>query len=833
MVSIRNKIEKGFESFAYSIYDHKYKALCLMFIMVLSFASQIPKITLDTSTEGFLHENDPILLEYEAFRDQFGRDEMAIVALEPGNIFDIEFLNTLKALHNDLKENLPFLDDITSLINARNTYGDKDQLIVEDLLETWPETKEDFALIKRRALSNQMYENLLLTPDGRLTTIVIKTQTYSNPNSSPEEDLSGFEDDEILNQESDASADSQSHIYLTDKENSEFVAVLTRIVKKYRSDKFPIYIAGTPVVTDFLKRSMMSNMRKFMATALCTIAILLFIMFRRPSGVFMPIFIVIVSLVSTIGLMAASGVAIKIPTQILPSFLLSVAVGAAVHILVMFFLRFDKTQAKRESIAFALGHSGLPILMTSLTTAGGLLSFSTAKVAPIADLGLFASIGVILSLIYTLVLLPTLLSILPLKSKKKKQIKNPIVNQANDPSKNSHPDHNQVLIMDKILNTCIYISTKHPKKVLILALVFTLISVAGAMRIKLSHDPVRWLPDTSQVRLANEKLDIALKGTTSLEIIIDTKKENGLYDPDFLRKLEKSSALLEKYADEAITIGKAFSLTSVVKETNQALHENDPAYYSVPGNKELVAQELFLFENSGSDDLEDFTDSQFSTARLTLKVPFVDAVAYSEFFEYVSDHFRIEYSNYDVKITGLVSMLIRTLLNTLHSMLTSYGYALVVITFLMIVLIGKVRIGMVSMIPNLFPIILMLGIMGWYSIPMDLFCMMVGSIAIGLAVDDTIHFMHNFRRYYEEGGDPEKAVYKTLHTTGRAMLVTTCVLSIGFFTFMFSEMNNLYNFGFLTGFTLVMALISDYFVAPALMILLNKKYNLEPQQVME
>ena len=130
---------------------------------------------------------------------------------------------------------------------------------------------------------------------------------------------------------------------------------------------------------------------------------------------------------------------------------------------------------------------------------------------------------------------------------------------------------------------------------------------------------------------------------------------------------------------------------------------------------------------------------------------------------------------------------------------------------------------MVSMIPNIFPIILMLGLMGWLGLPMDLFCMMVGSIAIGLAVDDTIHFMHNFRRYYERCHDPEKAISKTLHTAGKAMLVTTCVLSIGFFTFMFSEMNNLFNFGLLTGFTLVMALLADYFVAPALMVLLNKK----------
>ena len=171
----------------------------------------------------------------------------------------------------------------------------------------------------------------------------------------------------------------------------------------------------------------------------------------------------------------------------------------------------------------------------------------------------------------------------------------------------------------------------------------------------------------------------------------------------------------------------------------------------------------------------------------------------------------------------MVPIMAQVLTASIHSMLKSYAYALVIITFLMIVLIGRIKIGLFSMIPNIFPIILMLGLMGWAGLPMDLFCMMVGSIAIGLAVDDTIHFMHNFRRYFEHFGDAKKAVHETLHTTGRAMLVTTCVLSIGFFTFMFSEMNNLFNFGLLTGFTLIMALLADYFIAPALMILVNRK----------
>ena len=805
MSSIRNKIETLFESFAYSLFDNKYKIFIFMLLVIVLLASRIPGITIDTSTEGFLHKNDSILLDYEAFRDQFGRDEMAIVAIEPEKVFDLKFLEKLKALHQDLNDNLPYLDDITSLVNARNTYGNKDELIVEDLLEHWPENEKELAAIEKKAMANQMYKNLLLSENGRLTTIVIKTLTYSGKKQSPDDDLSGFVNDDA----SEQNIGGQKAGYLTDKENSEFVTALEKIIDRHRTREFPVFIAGTPVVTDFLKRSMITNMRKFMGIALVTIAIFLFVMFRRLSGVFMPIFIVIVSLVSTLGLMSLSGVSIKIPTQILPSFLLSVAIGASVHVLVMFFQSFDKQYSKRDSIARALGHSGLAIVMTSLTTAGGLMSFSTAAVAPIADLGVFASAGIILSLIYTIVFLPVLLAILPIKSK-----------NISDNEKLCEP---QKRLMDNILNASIHISTHYPKKVLFVSFILALAALAGSIRIELSHDPVRWLPHKSNVRLANEKLDIALKGTTSLEVILDTKKENGLYEPNLLLKLENSSKEIENYKDKKVYVGKAWSITSVLKETNQALHENKAKYYIIPESRDLIAQELFLFENSGSDDLEDFTDTQFSKARFTIKVPFVDAIAYAQFMDKVTRHFKENYPRQNIKITGMVAMLARVITNAIHSMIKSYGYALIIITVLMIFLIGKVKIGVFSMIPNIFPIIIMLGVMGWCNIPMDLFCMMVGSIAIGLAVDDTIHFMHNFRRYYEIYHDAEKAVYETLHTTGRAMLVTTCVLSIGFFTFMFSEMNNLINFGFLTGFTLLMALLADYFIAPSLMVLLNKK----------
>jgi len=804
MANIRNRIEKWFENFARVIYYNRIKTILIMFGVIAVIVSQIPKITIDISTEGFLHKTDPTLIEYNDFRDQFGRDELIIIAIHSPEIFTQNFLSKLKTLHNELVENVPYIEDITSLVNARNTHGDRDELIVQELLENWPETQEEIAVIRQQALENPMFKNTLISEDGKFTTIMIKTQTYSSVGSDIDV-LEGFEDDSKQDNAGVKKPDEfEDRKYLTDEENSEVVNAVRNVTVKYKASDFHIYIAGSSAVTHFLKQSMSIDIRRFLLFALITVAFFLFIMFRRISGVVLPFLIVILSLVSTVSLMAAFGVSIKLPTQILPSFMLAVSVGYSVHILAIFYHRYRKSRDKEDAVVYSIGHSGLAILLTAATTAGGLFSFSTSEVAPVADLGKFAGAGVLLAMVYTLILLPALLAIVPLKAYKNKK------------------DETKGVATDRFLAAIGKISTSSPYTILIVSAIIIVFSIAGAMKIRFSHDPLRWLPKTNSARVATEKIDKELRGSISLEVIVDTEKENGLYEPDILNRMEQSAGYLESLKVGEIFVGKAWSLTTILKETNRALHENRKEFYTIPQDKKLIAQELLLFENSGSDDMEDFTDSQLSKARLMIKMPFKDAVAYSNFLDIIKKHFQKSYADVKITITGMTTLLFRTVTNAINSMAKSYLYALVVITILMILLIGRLRIGLLSMIPNLSPIIITLGLMGWFKIPMNLFTMLVGNIAIGLAVDDTIHFMHNFRRYFEETGDAKIAVMETLHTAGRAMLVTSCVLSIGFFIFMFATMDNLFHFGLLTGFTIIMALIADYFIAPALMVIVNK-----------
>lgn len=179
-----------------------------------------------------------------------------------------------------------------------------------------------------------------------------------------------------------------------------------------------------------------------------------------------------------------------------------------------------------------------------------------------------------------------------------------------------------------------------------------------------------------------------------------------------------------------------------------------------------------------------------------------------------------------VTITGIMSLFGRIIYAAIYSAAQSYGIAFIIISILMVLLIGELRLGLIGMLPNLGPIVIVLGMTGWLSIPLNMFTMLVASIAIGLSVDNTIHFMYNFKRYYGQSGDIEQAVGNALHTAGRALLTTTVVLSIGFFIFMFASMNNLFEFGLLTGTAILLALASNFFMAPALLrLVIGRNHN--------
>lgn len=762
-----------------------------MAVIIIASLIPIPHMTMDTSLEGMMNESDPKLIKYNEFCNQFGRDEMVYILIETPDVFDLDFLDRLKNLHNDLKRNVPYTQEITSLINARNTYGKGDDLFVEPLFRHWPETVQDLSAIKKRIVGNALYTDLFISSDANYTAIVLKPLAFSP-----------LKTDDSMDMDFSAETISTKRTPLTPEENQQVIEAIRNTIQPYQSPDMIIRLTGTPVLHQVLNEEMIKDMTTYMTLTVITILTFLFLMFRRVSGVVLPIIVVYLSLGSTVGLMALFGGVLKMPTSILPSFLIAIGVSDSVHLLVLFFRHYNSSNNKEEALVSAMRQSGIAILMTSLTTAGGIFSLSTADIAPISDLGIYGGIGVLIAFIYSVILLPALLSLFPIKPKPH-QVSGPLA-----------------LGFDRMVARIGDLSTKYPFRVLGISFMIVVLSVIGITHVRFSYNSVKWLPEENECRKSFELVDFVMNGSFSLEIVIDTGKENGIYDPQFLSAVESSIIYIENLQTKVFKQGgKAISLTHILKEVNQALHSNNPGFYTLPDNNNMVAQELFLFENNGGDDVKDFTDSQFKKIRIMVKIPNGDAIIYVDVLKQLKGYFAKQFPQADITITGMAPLFARVITNTVKSMAESYILAFVVISFLMILLIGRIGMGILSMIPNLTPVFLVLGLMGWLNIPMDPFTMLVASVGLGLAVDDTIHFFHHVRHHLDQGLGVKEAIMETLNTTGRAMLITSVVLASGFFVFTFASMVNITYFGFLAGTMILLALLSDFFISPALLIL--------------
>jgi len=798
----RTYLEQGFERAGYVIHDHALKIIVLFFVLTGLLASHIPDIEVDTSTEGFLQKDDPFRTGYNAFRFQFGRDERVILVIDSGStIFTFEFLAKLQELHKKVEEKVPKLQRVDSLINARSTYGENDQLIVKDFLEDWPQNEGELAALRERALNNKTYINQFLSRDGRYAMLLIENDVYSSlgqPEKETADLLEGFADEIAYTPDNHPP-------FLSGPENTEIVHAVESIAAEFNSEGFRVNAAGTPHMVDTLTRILMSDMQKFMLLSMAMIAVLLWLVFRRAVMIFLPLSVSLVSVASTVGSMSFLGIPMTSAAQVMPSFILTVGVSNAVHLFAIFFQRRKLMESKRDALSHALGHSGLAIVMTSLTTIVGLLSFYSSSVKPVADFGMITALGVFNALIASLVLLPALIAWLPLKEQTQME------------------DHSAVL-SQRILMRCGHYAVHHPWKVITGFGILVAVSLAFTLQMRFSHNPLVWFPKDDPFRVITELSNEKLGGGIVLEVVIDTGKENGLKDPELLKRMDE----VQKYALEnvhgVIDVKNTVSMVDIVKEIHQALNNNDPAYYAIPDDPQLLAQEILLFENSGSDDLQRLVDGKFSKTHMALGVPFMDSEHYPALEQSIRHKLEEQLGDKATfEFTGILAMMGETFNKLLPSLVQSYLMSFVLITLMMIIFVESLRLGLLSIVPNIAPVIMTLALMVIAGFPLDAFTLLIGAIGLGLAVDDTLHFMNAYQRYLRKGADPEQAVYQALSTAGEAMLFTSVILSAAFWIYGFATMSNLQHFGILTAFCITMAFVADGLLTPAVMYLYARK----------
>lgn len=796
-MTVRARMEAGFTSWGHFVVRRRWLAILVILALSIGFASALPRLEIDNSFESFLLEDDPERHRYDRFREQFGREDPLFLIIRPPEIFDLSFLEKLRAFHRDLESEVPYLDEITSLVNARDTRGEGGELSVGELLERWPTTRADLEALRARVLSNPLYVDVLVSEDAAYTTVNLEPYTYSTLGSQ-EDVLGGFEAE---------TAGADGPAYLTLAESFEFVAAVEELVSRYEGPDFRVYMTGEPAFEYHGTRLMQRDLSTSTPLCIGVIACLLFILFRRASGVLLPLIVVLSSTVSSVGIMAWLEIPWSLTINMIPVLLTVVGVGDALHILVIVYQQLDQGKPREEAIPYALGHAGLAVVMTSVTTAGGLLSFSIARLATISDLGIVAPIGVMLAMVYSLVLLPALLAVSPLSARRGR-------------------GRARLGKLDRFLTELGDLVTRYPGRVLGATAVLLVLALGGVLQVRFSHNAQHWYPENDPLRIATDLLNEEFKGASGIEVLIDTGRENGLHEPEVLRGIERAMRQSETLEIGGRPVGKAVSIVDIVKEIHQALNDNSRDFHALPAQRELIAQELLLFENSGTDDLEKVADSRFQMARMSVRVPWVDAMLYPDFIAELKQRVGESLEGHvEFELTGTIVLLGEIFTAVILSMARSYLLALAVITPIMILLIGNLGRGLLAMIPNLIPLYLVLSVMGWLQIPLDASTLLVGGIVIGIAVDDTIHFMHKFNRYFEDSGDPQLAVRETLRTTGTAMLFTSLVLSLGLSVFLAAYLVNTLWFGLLAAFACATAFLADVTVAPALMVLVTRRHE--------
>jgi predicted RND superfamily exporter protein len=785
------RLEQAFGQLGRTIAKHPLIWFLGYVILVGSLASQLIHIRQDTSVEGFLEKGSQEIIKYDEFKSIFGRDEVLMIGLEAEDIFDPKFVDELRALHNDIESNVPHVKRVDSLINARHTYGADDTLYIEELMpEVLPEDETELQKLKDYTYGNPNYVNYLISEDGHYTAIVIQLEAFK----SVENKQGDFEQK-----------------YLEDTDLKEVLSKLYSIIAVHEKNLgIEIDVAGSVPISIMIGSVMERDFSVFTALAIFLIGLILAVIFRRASGVSMPLIVMVLGVIATLSAMAIMDTPIQVSTSILPSFLLAVCVGDSIHLLTMFYRYYDEGEEKVDALAHAMEHTGLAIFFTSITTAAGLASFAASDITAVAALGFYGALGSIVAFVLTIFILPCLIALLPLKRKQ-----------------HSYKESDSRL--QTFLARCADFSIRFPKQIVAVGAVIFLSSAYVASQVQFSHWPMAWLPDDSSALRAIHKHEAHMGGSLAIEFMIDTGESRGISNPEFMKNLNEVSSEIQSWQTDTYRVAKVISVTDIIKESNRALHDNDQNFYTIPNSAELIAQELFLVELDEPDDLYNMIDQDYRRARISILVPWIDAIHLVPLLKRSEVYVNEKLSPFSVEIvqTGVTPVLGATFAEMLYSTAQSYGIAAVVITIMMILLIGNLKLGLISMIPSLIPIFIVLAGFTLANVSLDMLTMLVGSIAIGLTVDDNVHFMHGFRRIYAQTGDPALAIRKTLSSSGRAMLITSIVLSVGFFIYTQSEMKNMVSFGIMTACCIALALVATFLLAPALMMLTNKKIDMD------
>jgi predicted RND superfamily exporter protein len=446
---------------------------------------------------------------------------------------------------------------------------------------------------------------------------------------------------------------------------------------------------------------------------------------------------------------------------------------------------------------------GVPCLFTTLTTVAGFSAMSISPIKAIKHFAIYTAVGVAGAFLFSVTLLIVFLSF---GYKRSRQI------STEDDKLKAKGGRIFIKALEKICGFDI----RHKWMIIMISIVLFVFSGLGVSRMEVDSNFLNEFSEKVEIRNITEHVDNIMGGTASFSYVFDAGVREGIMDPKFLREIE---ALQNKAKNEITVVMKTYSIVDLLKDINKSFHDENHDYYALPDTREMVAQYLLLYEMSGGDELENYLSHDYARANLEIRCKMVATSKHEALINRLNAYLDDIPSKVVIpKLTGMGSLWIKLIDYIVKSQIWGFLLAFVVIGIMMCLLFGSLKIGLLAMIPNLSPVIATLGLMGWADIPLDYVKLLIGCVAIGIAVDDTIHLVTRFHHEFMRCLNYREALYNSMKDVGRALFITSAVLVTGFLVFIFSIMQTLALFGILVAITIGVALIADFFLMPALVL---------------
>lgn len=714
-----------------------------------------------TDVHAILPSSGPEREAYERFLERFGSDDDVFVALVVDDVFTPENLARLRRMTEGLAA-LSGVERVTSLANAPGVQFEGGRVSVRPLLDGAPDRAgADLAALRAAVLASPLHSGTLVSADGRAAVLVVR------PEAMTEREFLARDLDRAIEQ-----------------------------VARRDADGAEVLVAGAPVVRAVTARMLIRDLSLAAPGTFLFMALVAALTFRTLRGVLLPTLSIALAQIWTVGLLSWSGRSLNLVTCIVPPLINTVGFAYAIHVVAEHeaVVRERRGAAGSEAVEAALRRVGFPVFLCALTTALGCLSLCTNPLPIIREFGVVCAVGVAAALLASMTVAPALLALLP-----------PHAGAAEDAGNRG---------LERAAVRLARFDVRHRYAIVAATAAIAALCAAAIPRIEVSTSLVSNFRAGSEQRRTMDAFDRLTAGSMNLRVVVEADARDAFKEPENLQALEGLQRWLESQAE----IGDTTSIADHVRSVHRAFRGGAEEALVVPDSRRLVAQYLFFL---WSDSLGELVDSRFSAAAVVVQAPYLDSGKLSELLSRIEGRLRSLPAPLRGHVTGDTALVVRSIDEIAVGQAISLATASILIVAILVLYFRSVRLALLALVPNVLPVLVFFGALGVLGIPLNITTSLIATIVLGVAVDDTLHYLVRYEWITRAFRDAERGAVEALRIVARPVSSTNLALILGFLVLLVSELRHQVDFGMLAAGTLAFGWLMDFTLTPALAYLLG------------